>query len=80
MAKIEKLYETRVSPERGALPSGTTGRRPAGPARAKRVTHKGNRENRLREIRGSLDLLKALGVPINLESRLAEDQRQSTPD
>src|SRR6516165_476275 len=41
MAKIEKLYEApRVSPERGALPSRTTGRRPGGRARAKRVNHK----------------------------------------
>ena len=81
MAKIEKLYEMpRVSPERGALPSGTTGRRPAGLAKAKRVTREDDRGNMLREIRGSLELLKELGVPINLESLLAEDQREPIPD
>jgi hypothetical protein len=43
MAKIEKLYEApRVSPERKALRNGTTGRRPAGLAKAKRVIHKDN--------------------------------------
>jgi hypothetical protein len=46
----------------------------------KRVTHKDNRENMLREFRGSLELLKAMGVPINLESRLAEDQREPIVD
>ena len=81
MAKIEKLYEApHLSAEQQHLRSSTTGRRPAGRARAKRVNHKGSRENMLREIRGSLELLNALGVPVNLESRLAEDQRQSTPD
>jgi hypothetical protein len=74
MAKIEKLYEApRASREQNALRYGTTGRRPAGLARAKRVIHKDNRENMLREIRGSLDLLKALGVNL-------EDQCQSIPD
>jgi phage terminase small subunit len=69
MAKIEKLYEAlRALPEQKAA-----GRRPAGLARAKRVTHKDNRESMLREIRSSLDLLAALGVNL-------EDQRQSVPD
>jgi hypothetical protein len=81
MAKIEELYEApRVSPEQKATRNGTTGRRPAGLARAKRVIHKDNRENMLREIRGSLELLKALGVPVNLESRLAQDQFEPIPD
>src|SRR5215469_15912605 len=81
MAKIEKLYEApHVSPERKALRNSTTGRRPARRARAKRVTHKHDRESMLREIRGSLELLKALGVPIHLEGRLAEDHRKPTPD
>ena len=66
MVKIEKLYEApRVSPERKALRNGTTRQRPAGPARAKRVIHDDKRENMLREIRSSLDFLKAFGV--NLE-------------
>jgi hypothetical protein len=74
MAKIEKLYEAlRALPEQKALRSGITGRRPAGLARAKRVTHKDNRESVLREIRSSLDLLAALRVNL-------EDQRQSVPD
>ena len=81
MAKIEKLYEApRVFPGQKHLRSSTTGRRPAGRARAKRVIHKHDRESMLREIRGSLELLKALGVPINLESQLAEDQREPIPD
>jgi len=80
MAKIEKLYEApRVLPEQKALRSGTTGRRSAGLARAKRVSHKDNRESIMREIRGSLELLKAMGVATNLESRLAEDYREPTP-
>lgn len=65
MAKIEKLYGApRVSPEQKALRSGTTGRRPAGLARAKRVSHTVDRESTLREIRGSLELLKALSVNV----------------
>ena len=66
MAKIEKLYEApRVSPERKAT-------RPARLTKPKRVIHKDNRESLLREIRGSLDLLKALGVNV-------EDQREPIP-
>jgi hypothetical protein len=56
MAKIEKLYEApRVSPQRKAT-------RPARLTKPKRVIHKDNRESLLREIHGSLDVLKALGV------------------
>jgi len=55
-------------PERWRSPSSE---RVYAPQCDKRVIHRDNRENMLREIRGSLELLKALGVPINLESRLA---------